>query len=303
MALESAVMRAIRRRAFLRACAAVAAAAPVARLRSAAAAPAAGPRALGKPVGLQLYSLRKYLPQDVPGTLAKIRAMGFTEVEGGDTYKLGTEAFGAALKKAGLTVASEHHGYEQWRDDTAGALKQATALGARYAGCAWIPHGERFTREDALRAAADFNKWGKAAKQAGLRFFYHAHGYEFEASPEGTLLDTLLEETDPALVGLEADIFWVKRGGGDPVKLFQAYPGRIPLTHLKDMKAGLATDKPTGQAPDDSNVVLGTGQIDWKAVLAAANAAGVERHFIEDESPAVMEQVPESLKFLAGLKA
>lgn len=291
----------VRRRAFLGACAAVAAA-PAWRPRAAAAAPAAGPSALGKPVGIQLYSVRKQMPADVAGTLARIRAMGFTEVEGGDTYKLGVEGFAAALKKAGLTLTSEHHGYEQWRDDTAGALRQAKSLGARYVGCAWIPHGARFTREDALRAAADFNKWGKAAGDAGLRFFYHAHGYEFEAAPEGTLLDTILKETDPALVALEADVFWIKRGGGDPVKLFRAYPGRVPLTHLKDMKKGLATDAPTGQAPDDSNVVLGTGQIEWRAVLEAANAAGVERHYIEDESAAVMEQVPRSLKFLAGLE-
>jgi sugar phosphate isomerase/epimerase len=289
------------RRTFLRACAAAAAGAPAARVL-AAATPAAGPTALGKPVGLQLYSLRKYLPQDVAGTLAKVRALGFTEVEGGDTYKLGTEGFGAALKKAGLGLTSEHHGYEQWRDDTAGALKQATGLGARYAGCAWIPHQGPFTREVALRAAADFNKWGKAAQAAGLRFFYHAHGYEFEPSPEGTLLDTILKETDPALVGLEADVFWIKRGGGDPVKLFRAYPGRIPLTHLKDMRKGLATDKPTGQAPDDSNVVLGTGQIDWSAVLAAANAAGVERHYVEDESADVLTQLPQSLRFLSSLQ-
>jgi len=293
----------LRRRTFLRACAAVATSAPAWRPRAAVAAPAAAPRALGKPVGLQLYSVRHSLPQDVPGTLARIRAMGFTEVEGGDVYKLGTQGFAAALKKAGLTLTSEHHGYEQWRDDTPAVLAQATGLGARYVGCPWIPHGERFTREDALRAAADFNKWGKAARGASLRFFYHVHGYEFEAAPEGTLLDTLLKETDPALVALEADIFWVKRGGGDPVKLFQAYPGRIPLTHLKDMRKGLETDKPTGSAPDDADVALGTGQIDWKALLLAANAAGVERHYIEDESAVALTQIPESLAFLAGLKA
>lgn len=290
------------RRIFLKACAA-AAAAPALRALDGGAAEARTPTALGKPVGLQLYSLRQYLPQDVPGTLAKIRGMGFREVEGGETYKLGIEGFKAAVQKAGLVVTSEHHGYEQWRDDTAGVLKQATALGARYVGCPWIPHGDRFTREDCLRAAADFNKWGKATKEAGLKFFYHTHGYEFEASPEGTLLDTLLKETDPALVGLEADVFWVKRGGGDPVALFERYPGRIPLTHLKDMMKGLETDKPMAKAPDDADVVLGTGQIDFAALLKAANKGGVERHFIEDESPKPLAQIPASLEYLAGLHA
>ncbi len=290
------------RRTFLRACAAVAAA-PALRALDAAGAELRGPSALGKPVGLQLYSLREYLPKDVPGTLARIRAMGFEEIEGGSTYDLGVDGFKAAVSKAGLVVVSEHHGYEQWRDDRASVLKQATALGARYVGCPWIPHGDRFTREDCLRAAADFNKWGKATKDAGLRFFYHTHGYEFEASPEGTLLDTLLKETDPALVSLEADVFWVKRGGGDPVALFERYPGRIPLTHLKDMVKGLETDKPTAKAPDDADVVLGTGQIDFEALLKAANKAGVERHFIEDESSKPLIQIPESLRYLAGMGA
>jgi sugar phosphate isomerase/epimerase len=290
------------RRTFLKACAVVAAA-PALRALDGEGGGATGATALGKPVGLQLYSLRQYLPKDVPGTLARIRAMGFLEVEGGSTYDLGLDAFKAAVAKAGLVVTSEHHGYEQWRDDTGGVLKQATALGARYVGCPWIPHGDRFTREDCLHAAADFNKWGKATKDAGLKFFYHTHGYEFEASPEGTLLDTLLKETDPALVSLEADVFWIKRGGGDPAALFDRYPGRIPLTHLKDMVKGLATSEPTGKAPDDANVAIGTGQIDFGALLKAANKAGVERHFIEDESPSVLAQIPESLRYLGGLRS
>ena len=293
----------IPRRTFLKACAAAAAVPALRSLDVQAGAAAEGPVAFGRPVGLQLYSLRQYLPKDVPGTLAKIRSMGFREVEGGSTYDLGLGAFRDAVAKAGLRVTSEHHAYEQWRDDSASVLKQATGLGARYVGCPWIPHGDRFTREDCLQAAANFNKWGKAAKDAGLRFFYHTHGYEFVESAEGTLLDTLLKETDPALVSLEADVFWVKRGGGDPVALFQRYPGRIPLTHLKDMVKGLETNQPTGKAPEDADVALGTGQIDFVALLRAANQGGVEMHFLEDESSKALVQIPESLRYLAGLSS
>ena len=290
------------RRTFLRSCAAIAAAPALRALDASVSAAGPAPSVFGKPVGLQLYSLRQHLPKDVPGTLAKIRAMGFEEVEGGDTYGMSVEAFKAAVTAAGLKQVSEHHGYEQWRDDAAGTLKIARTMGATYAGCAWIPHKETFTREDCLRAAADFNKWGKAAKDAGIRFFYHVHGYEFAPSPEGTLLDLLFKETDPALVAVEADVFWVKRGGGDPVALFERYPGRIPLSHLKDMQKGLGTS-PDGKAPDDTCVPLGQGQIDWKAVIAAATKAGIERHFIEDEHPNALTQIPESLKYLATLRA
>jgi sugar phosphate isomerase/epimerase len=261
-----------------------------------------GPTVLGRPVGLQLYSLRQLFPKDVAGTLAKVYELGFLEVEGGGDYGLGVAGFMGALKKAGLTLTSALFGYEDWGKDTAAAVRRAREFGALYAGCAWIPHKDRFTREDCLRAAADFNEWGRAAKEAGVRFIYHIHGFEFEASAEGTLFDTLAKETDPAVVAFEADIFWVRRGGADPVALFERYPGRIPLTHLKDIAKGTDICKPNGKAPDETSVPLGSGMIDWPAVLAAAQKAGVERHFIEDEHPEALAQIPQSLRFLAAFR-
>jgi sugar phosphate isomerase/epimerase len=296
------------RREFLRKSAALAAA-PVAApfaasfLHPSVASADGGPTVFGRPVGLQLYSLRQHLPKDPAGTLAQIYELGFQEVEGGGDYGLGIAGFLGALKKAGLTLTSALFGYEDWGKDTPAAVRRAADFGARYAGCAWIPHKEPFTREDCLRAAADFNKWGTAAKAAGVRFIYHIHGFEFETSAEGTLFDTLAKETDPALVAFEADIFWVRRGGMDPVALFERYPGRIPLTHLKDIAKGVEICKPNGKAPDETSVPLGAGMIDWPSVLRAAQKAGVERHFIEDEHPDALAQIPQSLKFLAPFKS
>ena len=261
-----------------------------------------GPLVFGKPVGLQLYSLRQLMPKDVPGTLATIRGFGLREVEGGGDYGLGTAGFLAELKKAGLRVTSALYGYDEWGKDTAAVVKRASDFGARYTGLSWIPHKEAFTREDCLRAAESFNRWGQAASAAGLRFVYHIHGYEFEPSPEGTLFDTLAKETDPAAVAFEADVFWVRRGGCDPKALFEKYPGRVPLTHLKDIAKGQETCKPSGRAPDEASVPLGTGMIDWPGVLRAAEKAGVERHFIEDEHPDAVRQIPRSLAYLAELR-
>jgi len=261
-----------------------------------------GPLVFGKPVGLQLYSLRQLMPKDVPGTLATIRGMGFREVEGGGDYGLGTAGFLAELKKAGLRVTSALYGYEDWGKDTGGVLKRAADFGARYAGLAWIPHKDVFTREDCLRAAESFNRWGQAAQAVGIRFVYHVHGYEFEPSPEGTLFDTLATQTDPKAVAFEADVFWVRRGGCDPVSLFEKYPGRVPLTHLKDIAKGQEVCKPNGRAPDEASVPLGSGMIDWPGVLRAAEKAGVERHFIEDEHPDAVRQIPRSLAYLAEFR-
>ena len=261
-----------------------------------------GPMVHGKPVGLQLYSLRQLMPKDVPGTLALIRSIGFREIEGGGDYGLGMAGFLAEVKKAGLSMTSALYGYDDWGKDTAAVVKRASDFGVRYAGLSWIPHKDVFTREDCLSAAESFNRWGAAAKAAGIRFVYHIHGYEFEPSPEGTLLDTLAKETDPAAVAFEADIFWVRRGGCDPVSLFEKYPGRIPLTHVKDIAKGTEICKPNGKAPDETSVPIGAGMIDWPGVFRAAEKAGVERHFIEDEHPEAAKQLPESLKYLAQFR-
>jgi len=261
-----------------------------------------GPMVHGKPVGLQLYSLRQLMPKDVPGTLALIRSIGFREIEGGGDYGLGMPGFLAEVKKAGLSMTSALYGWDDWGKDTAAVVKRASDYGVRYAGLSWIPHKDAFTREDCLKAAESFNRWGAAARAAGICFVYHIHGYEFEPSPEGTLLDTLAKETDPAAVAFEADVFWVRRGGCDPVSLFEKYPGRIPLTHVKDIAKGSEICKPNGRAPDEASVPIGAGMIDWPSVFRAAEKAGVERHFVEDEHPDAARQLPESLRYLAQFR-
>jgi sugar phosphate isomerase/epimerase len=286
------------RRTFLKSGLAVAAAWPAARAFAHEPEPVAG----GAPVGLQLYSVRQHMPKDVPGTLARIRAMGFRELEGGGDYGLGTDGFLAELKKADLSVTSALSGYEAWQKDPAAVVAKAKAFGARYTGLAWIPHKEAFDRDECLRAAADFDKWGKEAKAGGLRFIYHIHGYEFQPSPEGTLFDTLAKSCDPAHVFFEADVFWMRRGGCDPVALFDRYPKRFLTTHLKDIQKGIEICKPDGTAPDETSVPLGEGMMDWPGVLKAAEKCGVERHYIEDEHPNALAQIPVSLRYLASLR-
>jgi sugar phosphate isomerase/epimerase len=166
---------------------------------------------------------------------------------------------------------------------------------------AWISHKPPFTADDATRAAAHFTEWGRALRSEGLRFQYHLHGYEFTPGPKGSLLDTLLETTPADAVNYQMDVFWVVRGGGDPVAILQRYKGRFASLHLKDMARGTATGDLSGQAPDNTNVPLGTGMIDYRAVLRTARDAGVKLYYIEDENEKVVEQVPQTLAFLGNL--
>jgi sugar phosphate isomerase/epimerase len=251
------------------------------------------------PLGLQLYSLRVALARDVPGTLKQIKAWGFDEVETFGTF--GAE-IAPQLKAAGLKVRSMHIGYDRLTSDMAGVLRDADAVGATTVLNPYLPHDRatrHATREEILKAAGDFAKWSKACRAAGKRFGYHIHGQEFGPAPEGTLFDVLAKESGPD-VGFEADVYWVAFGGADPIALMKKYAGRVWFTHLKDMAKGIAPGAEKGHAPE-SNVVLGTGQIDIKGLVAAGAAAGVEMHIIEDESADPIGQIPKSVAYYKSL--
>jgi sugar phosphate isomerase/epimerase len=117
---------------------------------------------------------------------------------------------------------------------------------------------------------------------------------------DGTLFDLLVKETDPKLVGFQMDVLWVVFPGQDPAKLLTKYPDRWVLMHLKDLRKGIKTGELTGKTDVRNDVVLGTGQVDWPALVSAIAKTKIQYAFIEDESPTVLDQLPESLKFLAG---
>lgn len=254
-------------------------------------------------IGLQLYSLRHLFEKgDVPGTLAMVRRWGFAEVEAAGTYGLSPTEFAAQVKKAGLRIASTGADFDRLAKDVGGVIRDAQAFGAVQVMCAWIPHQGRFSRGDVDKAMPVFTAAGRAMRDAGIRFLYHVHGYEFQDGPDGTLFDALAKGTEPGVVDFQMDVFWVVRGGGSPVELFDTYPGRFPSTHLKDIRKGTKLCDPTGQAPDDTSVVLGEGMVDIPGILRAANREGVTYHFIEDEHPEAEDQIPRSLEYLASVR-
>jgi sugar phosphate isomerase/epimerase len=296
------------------ACAARPAAPGAAGAAGAAPAPAAGAPAgelrlagdFAGPLGLQLYSVRDAMRADVPGTLARVRALGVREVELAGTYGMAPADFRAALDRAGLRPTSMHAPYERLRDSLDAVLAEARALGVQYVGVAWIPHprGAPFTAAMASAAAADFARWGRAARAQGARFFYHIHGYEFRPGADGVLpMDVLMRETPAADVAFELDVFWAARPGADPAALLRRYPGRWALMHLKDMRRGTATNDHSGGAPpDETEVPVGAGQIDYRGVLRAAREAGVARYYLEDETSAPFATLPQSVAWLSRVR-
>ncbi len=254
--------------------------------------------ALNGPVGLQLWSLREYLPKDLEGTLAKIRAMGFREVEGAGLWGRSVQEFRSAIDTAGLRCQSAHMSFERLRDDAGRAFEEVKAVGATWVVCPWIPHGDAFTRDDTQKAAEAFNKFGAAAADAGLRFAYHCHGYEFIPSAEGTLFDTLARATDSARVMFQIDVFHALFGGAEPAALIKKYSGRVASLHLKDLKKGVPVKAGTAIGPPEVDVPVGTGQVDMPSVLRAAVAAGTSLYYVEDESADPWGHLPQSVRYL-----
>ena len=253
--------------------------------------------------GLQLYSFRNQFKVDLPGTLLKVKQMGFREVEVAGTYDLSPAAFRQELDKNSLKAVSMGASFEDLESNVPKIVNQAKALGVRYVTCAWIPHtADLFTTGDADRAIDVFNTAGRLLAENKLIFCYHTHGFEFQKMPDGTTyFNYLAQNLDPKLVNFEMDVFWVKSPGEDPVKLLQQYPKRFLLAHLKDRKPGTPNTL-TGRADVESNVVLGEGDVGIAAFMQVAKKAGVKHFFIEDESSRSLEQVPKSLAFLRSLK-
>ena len=254
------------------------------------------------PIGLQLYSLRAQFSNSVPTALDQVRRFGIEYVELAGTYNLSPEEFKLQLAAKGLKPISGHFPFERYRDDVESIARDAKTLGLQYAGCAWIPHTDPFDEKTCREASAVFNRAGEALAKHGLKFFYHTHGYEFQTHGNGTLFDLLMAETKPNFVRYEMDVFWIVHPGQDPVKLLQKYGKRCELVHVKDMKKGTPTGLLTGHSDVANDVALGTGIMDWPAILSAAKKAGVKWYFIEDESPTSVEQIPQSLRFLEQVK-
>lgn len=238
-------------------------------------------------VGLQLYSLRDQLPKDVKGWIAKVAAAGYKEVEPFGYSKkqgfwgLSAREFSALLKQHDLLTPSGHFGMgEYFVQDKTGDLESyveaANITGMKYVIVPSV-NGEVLKSADQFKKVAEkMNKAAEICKKSGLKLGYHNHNFEWKPVDGTTFYDVLLKNTDPALVHMEMDIFWVVRAGQNPVELFKRHPGRYALCHIKDR------DKTN----TDLNTEIGKGSIDFKTILSPANiaTAGLKHFIVEQEN-------------------
>jgi sugar phosphate isomerase/epimerase len=263
---------------------------------------AAAQRSKATPMGLEIYSLRGAAEKDLPGTLALIRNLGFTEVEGGDFYGRSAAEFRKMLDANGMKLTSMMAAYDRLNGNINAVADDAHTLGAEYVVCSTVPHKKKLTAEDCTHAIESLNRFGENLAKARLRCCYHTHGIEFEKSADGTLFDTLVKGTNPQLINFEMDIFWIVYARQDPVKLLHRYPGRFPLMHVKDIRKGTTLGGSPGDVMEEDSVPLGKGIVDIPAALRAARETGVRHYYIEDEAVNAAQQLPESLHYLESVR-
>jgi sugar phosphate isomerase/epimerase len=245
-------------------------------------------RAAGVPdrLGIQLYTLRDLVPGDVNGVLEMLSRFGYDEVETAGYADRDPSAFVAALDAHGLRAPSAHQmvaevveGSEMMAD--AGlptfdeALETAASVGHDFLVVPWLPPDARPDRDGYLRLADLLNELGARSQAAGVTTGYHNHDFEFETfGTDRPAYFDFVERLDPDLVVLELDLYWVQVAGYDPVEVFERYPGRFPLWHVKD-----------GAGPDMTQTVVGAGTLDWPRIFAAADVAGLRHAFMEADNP------------------
>jgi sugar phosphate isomerase/epimerase len=241
--------------------------------------------------GLQLYTVRDPLAADPDGTLRRVAAIGYREVELAGLAGMTATTFQEKLKRHGLAVPSIHAGYDDLRGNLDGVVREAKAFGASFIVCPSVDAGERRTADDWKRVCQTLARAGQAARRHGLTLAYHNHDYEFVRFADGaTPFDLLLRETDPGDVRLEVDVYWVAKGGLDPVRCLRDNAARIALVHLKDLGRNGAT------------VELGAGTLALEQILRTALRIGAKHLFVEqDDSADPLKSIGTSLRFLEGL--
>ena len=235
-------------------------------------------------IGLQLYTVRKELEKDFAGTLEKVAALGFLEVEFAGYFKHTPQEVKTLLAHYQLSAPSAHISTAALRGNLQETIEAAQVIGHQYLVCGYLPAEERKSLDDYKKFVDLLNGAGERMKKVGIQFGYHNHDFEFVAldtggaGGEGKLpYDMILAGTDPQTVKMEMDLYWITKAGQDPLKYFSAYPGRFPLVHVKDMDG----------TPRRFFTEVGQGVIDFKKILAVAQKAGVKHYFVEqDETPA-----------------
>jgi sugar phosphate isomerase/epimerase len=241
--------------------------------------------------GIQLWTVKSDAEKDLEGTLKKVYAAGFREIEFAGYYGRNPADLGKLMRGMGFTLVSTHAGAGDIAKSGDQIIADAKALNLKYVVCSSpgvSPEKEKLSWEERMKAVdlgdwkwnADlFNKFGRQVADAGMVFGYHNHSAEFKKYDGQSAFDWLFANTDPKLVKIELDVGWVAVAQEDPIAILNKYKDRVIALHVKDV------GKRSADGKEPPSVALGEGTVDWKKVLTTAKANGTKAYFYEQEEP------------------
>jgi sugar phosphate isomerase/epimerase len=258
--------------------------------------------AAGKPSGMiygvQLFMVRKQAAQDLAAILRTIHDIGYSQIE---LFPIAYTHTAPELRRivadSGLTAAAGHFDYVGFESK----IDYAHTLGLEYMVCPMIPQPQ-WSLAGFDEAAKKFNTWGKRVKDAGMTFAFHNHDYEFKPQGTTTGFAELMKQTDPALVKLEFDMYWLAQAGQDPYTMLTHHADRARLVHMKDREANAPTSF-TMDASSDHMTELGKGAIDYRRILTQARKQGIRYAFLDQDETAgpVVASMKQSYDYLHSL--
>lgn len=247
-------------------------------------------------IGLQLYSLRNEVNKNLEGSLEKIAAIGYKNLEAagyseGKFYGLEPTEIKSMVNDLGMKLISSHLTFDP--KDISTVLNAHKEAGIKYLVWPWISKEERANLDEYKKLADKLNTIGELCTQNGLSFGYHNHDFEFHPIDGVIPYDFLLENTDPKHVFMEIDLYWITYAGKDPIAYFEKYPGRFKLWHVKDMMTG----------DDKSMTEVGSGIIDYAKLFEYASLSGMKDFFVEQDviKGDGFESVKKSFDFLSNM--
>lgn len=231
---------------------------------------------------------------DWKGTLQQAIDFGFSEIEGGSNFAASPNEFVTFCKEIGMKPIASGSSLDPMMKEPQKFFDNQNELGMKYLVCYWPwMSGGPFMLEDCKKSVEMLNELGAKAKTNGLQLLWHNHDKEFHEMEEGLPFDYLMTHTDPKLVQCEMDIYWVKKGGGDPLAFLKKYAGRFPILHVKDMAAG----------PEQDFICPGSGIIDFAPIFKEAQKQGIEHYIVErDNEPDGIGCLRSSGEFLKNIR-
>ncbi|MFT4834912.1 MAG: sugar phosphate isomerase/epimerase [Flavobacteriaceae bacterium] len=245
-------------------------------------------------IGVQLYTVRDQMGKDPEGTLSKIADMGYKEIESagyqsGKMYGFAGKEFQTILSDLGLKNVSAHIPLNVFTNDFEEALEYMAESGGQYAVLPWLSADDRQSIDQYKSYAELLNRSGEKAKTYGVEICYHNHDFEFIEIDGELPMKVILEGTDPDLVKMELDIYWINKAGLDAEEFFKQNRKRVPLWHVKDMDA----------TPEKGFTEVGEGVIDYVSIFEKKELSGMKHFFVEqDVSVDPMKSIETSYKNL-----